>query len=182
MPWSVLLPLLLAALLVYVFVEFARRARVALALAREAAGFRSAAAGLGGRVDALLAQLARRTDAVRRGTMPPGELVEELRAAVATLDDDAVAAHGLVAPLGAGQLRDAIADDVSRGSRAAEMILHGCQLAAEGRGRATEREAQTNIKRGYLNLLHARESLTAHLAHAARTEPDRPTVRRISRA
>lgn len=182
MPWSVLLPLLLAGLLIYVFVEFARRARVALALAREAAGFRSAAATLGGRVEGLLAHLAQRTDTVRRGTLPPGELVDELRAAVATLDEDSATARGLAAPRGAGALRDALADDISRGSRAVEMILHGCQLAAEGRGRATELEAQTNVKRGYLNLLHARESLTAHLADAARTEADRPAVRHASRA
>lgn len=182
MPWDIILPLLLLALLAYVFLAFARRARVALALARQAAGFRAAAADLGGRVDGLLGHIAQRTDAVRRGTLPPGELTEELRAAIVTLDQASAAARDVAAPLGAGRLREELADDVARGSRAVEMILHGCTLAAEGRGRATELEAQTNVKRGYLNLLHARESLAGHLVDAARTAPDRPAIRRTSGA
>ncbi|MGH2468311.1 MAG: hypothetical protein ACRDGL_11395 [Candidatus Limnocylindrales bacterium] len=182
MPWDIILPLLLVALLAYAFLAFARRARAALVLARQAAGFRAAAAGLGGGVDGLLGHIAKRTDAVRRGTVPPGELTDELRAAVASLDDASAAARELAAPLGAGRLRQDLAEDIARGSRAAEMILHGCILAAEGRGRASELEAQTNVKRGYLNLLHARESLAGHLADAARTAPDRPAIRRASGA
>lgn len=180
MPWNVVLPLLLVALLVYVFVEFARRARTALALAREAAGFRAAAASLGSRVEGLLEQLAGRIDAVRRGTLPPGEVTDELSAAVTRLEEAAATARELAAPAAAATLRDDLAEDIARGSRAVEMVLHGCRLAATGRGRATELEAQTNVKRGYLNLLHARESLAAHLADAAQTRPDQPAVRRAS--
>ncbi|HEX5466741.1 MAG TPA: hypothetical protein VFW92_08730 [Candidatus Limnocylindrales bacterium] len=180
MAWTVVLPLLLLALLVYVFIEFARRARVALALAREAAGFRAAASGLGHTIDELLGHLAQRTDAVRHGTLPPGELTDELQAAVQTLDQAADTARGFAAPSAAEPLRDELAEDIARGSRAVEMILHGCQLAADGRGRQTELEAQTNVKRGYLNLLHAREALAGHVADAARTQPDRPQVRRAS--
>lgn len=180
MPWNVILPLILVALIIYVAVELTRRARRALALAREAAGFRASALAMSTRIDAILARLAERTDAVRRGTLPPGELTDELAAAAASLDEAAEAARGMPAPPGAGAVREALADDMARGARAVEMILHGCQLAAEGRGRSTELEAQTNVKRGYLNLLHAREALADHAAAAARTEPVRPPLRRVS--
>ena len=54
------------------------------------------------------------------------------------------------------------------------MIQHGCQQSLSGYGRGAELEAQTAVKRGYLNLLHARESLSSHVAEAVRLEPVTP--------
>jgi hypothetical protein len=52
------------------------------------------------------------------------------------------------------------------------MVDHGCQLAAGVGGRRSELEAQTSIKRGYLNLLHAREALSEHAADVVSLRED----------
>ena len=39
------------------------------------------------------------------------------------------------------------------------MVEHGANILASVRGGARELEAQTSIKRGYLNLIHAREAI-----------------------
>ena len=39
------------------------------------------------------------------------------------------------------------------------MVEHGAEILAQVRRRGRELEAQTSIKRGYLNLLHAREAI-----------------------
>jgi len=47
------------------------------------------------------------------------------------------------------------------------MIEHGRGIQASARSGSREIEAQTAIKRGYLNVLHAREAI-AHQAKAAK--------------
>jgi hypothetical protein len=47
------------------------------------------------------------------------------------------------------------------------MIEHGVSIQASARSGGREIEAQTAIKRGYLNVLHAREAITRHAAEAA---------------
>jgi len=66
---------------------------------------------------------------------------------------------------------------LERSARALEMIEHGRAIQASARSGGREIEAQTAIKRGYLNVLHARESIS----HQARwrgnlsaTERDEP--------
>jgi hypothetical protein len=44
------------------------------------------------------------------------------------------------------------------------MIDFGTDLVGNGDGRQRELEAQTAIKRGYLNLLHARQAFADHVA------------------
>ena len=46
------------------------------------------------------------------------------------------------------------------------MVEHGAKILAQVRRRGRELEAQTSIKRGYLNLLHAREAIVRHAAAA----------------
>ena len=47
------------------------------------------------------------------------------------------------------------------------MIEHGRSIQASARSGGREVEAQTSIKRGYLNVLHAREAIN-HQAELAR--------------
>jgi hypothetical protein len=47
------------------------------------------------------------------------------------------------------------------------MIEHGRSIQASARAGGREIEAQTSIKRGYLNVLHAREAIS-HQAELAR--------------
>ena len=51
------------------------------------------------------------------------------------------------------------------------MVSHGCTLLASASGPQRETEAQTAIKRGYLNALHAREAIARHAAELAASRP-----------
>ena len=42
------------------------------------------------------------------------------------------------------------------------MVDHGATILAQVRRRGRELEAQTSLKRGYLNLLHAKEAVDRH--------------------
>ncbi len=64
-------------------------------------------------------------------------------------------------------MRDEIVSELERAGRALEMIEHGRSIQAAARAGSREVEAQTSIKRGYLNVLHAREAI-AHQADLAR--------------
>ena len=69
-------------------------------------------------------------------------------------------AEALVAPTGYDPLRVRLAEEMGRAARALEMVDHGCAtLSAASVGRARDAEGQTAIKRGYLNILHARDAV-----------------------
>ena len=46
------------------------------------------------------------------------------------------------------------------------MVEHGTTMMLTVRGGPRELEAQTSIKRGYLNLIHAREAIARHALDA----------------
>ncbi len=182
MNWgAIVLPLLLAGLLLYILWYFGRAAGQALARSREITRFRFDAKAVAGRVDPLLDQIVARTDAARRHLIPPEEILDELTSGTETLADARTEALAIRAPAHAARLRDALGEDLEWAARAVEMIHFGCQASAASRGRGSELEAQTAVKRGYLNLLHARESLTGHLAEVGRLEPAPPARVRRSR-
>jgi hypothetical protein len=70
-------------------------------------------------------------------------------------------------PAGLGGVRDDIVAELERASRALDMVEHGRSIMASARVRGREIEAQTAVKRGYLNLLHAREAIVRHAGRAA---------------
>jgi hypothetical protein len=53
--------------------------------------------------------------------------------------------------------------ELERAGRALEMVEHGRSIQASARSGGREVEAQTSIKRGYLNVLHAREAIAQHV-------------------
>ncbi|MEX1172724.1 MAG: hypothetical protein WEG56_08940 [Chloroflexota bacterium] len=161
---AILLPLVgfvaLAALTVIVL----RRAGSIVAKTREAEGFRLAIRDLAVRVETSLDGATGRIDAVRRGQVPAdsiGPTVEAATEAVARYADEARAISG---PERVVEIRDDIVAELERAGRALEMVEHGATILAQVRRRGRELEAQTALKRGYLNLLHAREALARHAA------------------
>ena len=66
---------------------------------------------------------------------------------------------------------------LERAHRALEMVEHGTSILGAARRGSRELEAQTSIKRGYLNLLHAREALARHALEAQALEPEQPAQR-----
>ena len=126
---AIVLPLLLALLLLYVLVYFARMAGQALARSREVTRFQFEAKALLAQVDPILEGLATRTDSARRQIIPPDEILADLESGTTTLEAARVTADQIKAPQHGRVLRDAMGEDVDRAIRAVAMIQHGCERA-----------------------------------------------------
>jgi hypothetical protein len=153
--------LALVALALAVVIVIRRWARL-IAETRTTEHFRTTLADLAARIDQSLGGVGGRIDAVRRHTAAPEDIAENIAAArdaVARYEVEARALHG---PAGTNELRDAIAAELERAARALEMVDHGCEILGSARAGTRELEAQTSIKRGYLNVLHAREAIARH--------------------
>ena len=167
---TVLLPITAFLALVIGVAIVLRRAGRIVARTREIEGFRSSVRDLTTRIDQSLEGAAGRIDAVRRGQLGAdtiGPTIEAATDAVARYSDEARALKG---PAVAAEVRDALVDDLERAERALGMVEHGAGILAQVRRRGRELEAQTSIKRGYLNLIHAREAIVRHAAAAEELE------------
>jgi hypothetical protein len=139
-----------------------RRSARFVAETRDTERFRSSVADLAARIDQSLGGVGGRIDAVRRHTAGAEDIAENIAAARDAVARYEVEARALRGPAGANELRDAIAAELERAARALEMVDHGCAILASARIGSRELEAQTSIKRGYLNVLHAREAIARH--------------------
>ena len=179
---TVLLPITAFLALAIGVVIVLRRAGRIVARTREIEGFRSSVRDLTTRIDQSLEGAAGRIDAVRRGQLGAdtiGPTIEAATDAVARYADEARALKG---PAVAAEVRDALIDDLERAERALGMVDHGSGILAQVRRRGREVEAQTSIKRGYLNLIHAREAIVRHAqaAKALEVPPvDQPAKRSL---
>ncbi|HEU0235896.1 MAG TPA: hypothetical protein VFR14_05585 [Candidatus Limnocylindrales bacterium] len=147
-----------------------RRAGRLIAETRQIDGFRRAIDDLVERSATSLDGVTARIDAVRRHTLPAEALAENLVAATDAVERYAEEARVLRGPRGSHEIRDALVGELERASRALEMVEHGRSILTSARVGGRELEAQTAIKRGYLNLIHAREAMVRHAARAAELE------------
>jgi hypothetical protein len=139
-----------------------RRAGRIVARGREMEGFRAQVHDLAARVDTSLDGAIGRIDAVRRGQVGAdtiGPIIEAATDAVSKYAEEARALHG---PAEAIAIRDDLVAELERAERALSMVDHGATILAQVRRRGRELEAQTSLKRGYLNLLHAKEAIDRH--------------------
>lgn len=159
---------LLAIVSVFAFVLalliFVRRAAKALADTRETQRFRRRVGDLAPRIQASLDEVAVRVDGIRRRTLAAEDVTHDIEAALAAVDAYTIEARALTAPGPGVEIRDAIVTELEHARRALEMVEHGCGILVGGRVGARELEAQTAVKRGYINILHAREALARHAA------------------
>ena len=167
---AILLPLVAFVALAAGIVVVLRRAGRIVARTREVEGFRSAVRDLAGRVDTSLDGATSRIDAVRRGQVGAETIGETIAAATDAVERYTEEARALHGPEGAAEIRDDIVAELERAGRALAMVDHGATILAQVRRRGRELEAQTAIKRGYLNLLHAREAIDRHAARAQTLE------------
>ena len=84
-------------------------------------------------------------------------------------------ARALHPPVDGTRIQAGLVGELERAARAIGMIEHGCAIQISARAGARELEAQTAIKRGYLNVLHAREAINRHRIEAAALRPADPT-------
>jgi hypothetical protein len=162
-----ILPILAFLILLTLFLLVLRRAGRFIAATRDVERFRRQVGDLVGRAEISLAEICVRVDAVRRGSLGADELADDLTASIDAVGRYEDEARGLHPPKDGVTIREAIVAEFERAARALEMIEHGRGIQAAARSGGREIEAQTAIKRGYLNVLHAREAI-AHQAKAAR--------------
>jgi hypothetical protein len=161
------LPILAFIILLTLFILVLRRAGRFIAATRDVERFRRQVGELVGRAEISLAEICVRVDAVRRGSLGADEVADDLAASIDAVGRYEDEARGLHPPKDGVTIREAIVAELERAARALEMIEHGRGIQASARSGGREVEAQTAIKRGYLNVLHAREAI-AHQAKAAR--------------
>lgn len=163
---AILLPLMaFIALAAGLVVVFRGTARIA-ARTREIHQFRSGVKDLAARVDVSLESAARRIDAVRHNLAGPeviGPAVVDATEALERYRDEARFLRG---PRRAQAIRDDLIAELERASRALGMVEHGANMLATSRRGSRDLEALTSIKRGYLNLIHAREAIARHAVRA----------------
>jgi len=183
---AILLPLVAFLALAVGFGIVLRRAGRIVARTREVENFRSSVRELAARIDQSLDGATGRIDAVRRQQLAAstiGATIEAATDAIARYIEEARALHG---PPVAAAIRDDLVAELERADRALAMVDHGATIMAAVTRRGRELEAQTSIKRGYLNLVHAREAIARHAARAVELDanlapprPDEPLTRPV---
>ena len=169
---ALVVPLVAFVFLAAIFLVLFRRASRALSRTRDEERFRRAVDDLARRIDESLGGVVERVDAVRRHQVPAELIVPNLvaaRDAIARYTEEAAALHG---PVPADEVRSNLLAELGHAERALAMAAHGCDLMTGTPGRKSELEAQTEIKRGYLNALHAREAIARHADDLALGRPD----------
>ena len=173
---------LLGFLVVAAFVIVAvRRTGSLLTRTREAESFRDDVADLARRFEVSLGAVSDRIDAVRRGAAEPDAITANLAAALDAVDRYAEEARGLRGPREASVAHEGLVAEIERAGRALTMVEHGCVIRLRGRRGEAGPEAETAIKRGYLNLLHAREAVARYSAEAMELAEAASPVRRLGR-
>ena len=147
-----------------------------VARTREVEHFRGAVKDLAARVDASLGGAAGQIDAVRRRQVDPDLIGETVAAAIEAVRRSAEEARALRGPHQADRIRSDLVSELERAQRALEMVEHGTSIMINIRRGPRELEAQTAIKRGYLNLIHAREAFARRALDAQDLTADDGTV------
>jgi hypothetical protein len=180
MEWAIVLPLVAFVALAVLFALFLRRAGRLIAATRDVERFRRQVADLATRSETSLGEICSRVDAVRRGQVAAPTVVDDITASIDAVEKYAEEGRALHPPADGGRIRDDIVAELERAKRALEMIDHGVSIQASARSGGREIEAQTAIKRGYLNVLHAREAIARHAADAASLVAADPSRRSTS--
>jgi len=122
------------------------------------------------RSDLSLDELSLAVDDLRRRKADPEATEASLRACAEALRRYAREAALVDKVVSAGE-GGGLKAEIERAQRAVELIEHGRQLMLDGRVDGVA-EGETSVKRGYLNLLHARDAIRAKgAAIAAASDP-----------
>jgi hypothetical protein len=148
-----------------------------VARTRELEGFKGAVKDLATRVDVSLGGAAGQIDAVRRRTVGPDTIGDTIVAATDAVERYTEEARALHGPRVAQPIQAELVAELERAQRALGMVEHGATILVMARRGPRELEAQTSIKRGYLNLIHAREAIARYALEAQDLEGEEVTQR-----
>ena len=121
-----------------------------------ASGF--AAADIARRAEASVADILVVVDEVRRKRIGPEQAAPSLADCQAALGRNAAEATALTRGGQWATTAAALVADIERAQRALELVSYGGQLLVDTTG-VSWGEGETSVKRGYLNLVHAREAI-----------------------
>jgi hypothetical protein len=170
MPWPTLVWLALLVVLALLFVVVLRRASVLVARTRSLERFQGAVDSLDRRFAATVGPLVAGLDVIRHHAGDPAALRDQLTEAQAVLDQLRNEAGGLPTPVGLVGIATAMRGDLERAQRAASLVEHGlASMVNTTLGR--DLEAQTSLKRGALNLLHAQGAFALRAREVAALRP-----------
>jgi hypothetical protein len=171
MPFNIVVPILIFVALLFVFAVLLRRIGLVVNETRETATFRRSVRDLAGRIDLTLASIIAKIDALRRQQMEADALVEPLDVTLEALLAYAEEARHLAGPPVIAAARASFVAELDRADRALQMVEHGCAILAGPNQGQRFAEAQTAIKRGYLNVLHSREAIARHVLEIGAMRP-----------
>lgn len=147
-----------------------RRMSGMIARTRELERFQAAAGGLDRRFGAAADPLVARLDEIRRRAGDPQGLVTSLPPAADALRAAAAEARTLRPPAALADRGAGLSRELDRAVRAVELVEHGLDALLAARGNR-ELEAQVSLKRGALNLRHAREAFRLIVGEVAEVRP-----------
>ncbi len=162
--------LLLLAILAFAAAVILRRMGRLIARTRELEGFQRSARQLDRAFGATADPMVARLDELRRHAGDPQGLVGLLGPASETLRTAANEARALRPPARLRGEAQGLARELDRAIRATEMVEHGLDALLAVRG-GRELEAQTSLKRGALNLRHARSAFHEIVAQVLAVGP-----------
>ncbi len=162
----------LAGLVVYVIL----RSRTAGRESRESRAFADGVAEVSARVLGSLEGALAVLDDLRHHRMDTAVALPAIEAALATIDGYVADVQALPVSFQTQPVRADLESDLRRAERALDRTRHGCRILASGSGRGRDLEGQASVKRGYLELQHARDAFARHATVATRTVP--ATVRK----
>lgn len=170
MAQGAILWLVIFVVLVILFVIVVRRMSVMVARTRDLERFQRQVAGLEARLAATVDPFVARLDEIRRRSGDPRDLANGLPAAQDTLRGLAAECRVMKVPAPLVEQASAFLVELERAARAADTVEHGLAALLADRG-GRDLEAQTSLKRGTLNLRHAREAASRIQREVAGVRP-----------
>ena len=178
MPISVLVPVVLFVAMGMVVVLSLWRIVVVGGEARRSTQSLRLASDVAHRAEGCLAELAATVDALRHRRIRPDEATEALVSGSAALSAFVTEARSALARASIPPVSELVSE-LERAYRSLELIEHGRELMEIEGG--TAGEGETSIKRGYLNLVHARDAIQRSGAEIRATSAARSSSGAVGR-
>ncbi|MHB8892484.1 MAG: hypothetical protein ACYC65_10625 [Candidatus Limnocylindrales bacterium] len=160
----------LLAVLFALFLVTARRMSVLVARTRDLERVQRSVESIDRRLSSAIGPLVTRLDEIRRHSGDAQALARDLDPALAMLQELASETAALRVPGVLAAQGAVMVHETERAVRAAELVGHGLDALLAARGHR-ELEAQTSLKRGALNLRHAREAFARAASEVAALRP-----------
>jgi multidrug efflux pump subunit AcrB len=132
-----------------------------------------AAVDIACRAEASLAELCAVVDELRRRRSTPESAAPSLRASADALREYAQEADATARKEPGPEVGTSLVAEIERARRAVDLVEHGRQMMLEGSVDDLG-EGETEVKRGYLNLLHAKDAIRVRGQQIARETSQSP--------